>query len=46
MVCPDLLEFVRKEVERDASLAKNMRKAREERQEMDKKKNKKEKDDS
>ena len=27
MVCPDLLEYVRKEVERDASLAKNMRKA-------------------
>ena len=31
MVCPRLLEHVRIEVERDASLAKNLRKAREER---------------
>ena len=31
MVCPQLLEHVKIEVERDASLAKNLRKAREER---------------
>ena len=31
MVCPELLEYVRKEVEREASLVKNLRKAREER---------------
>ena len=30
MVCPDLLDHVRREVERDATLAKNLRKAREE----------------
>ena len=32
MVCPDLLDFVKGEVERDANLAKNLRKAREERE--------------
>ena len=32
MICPDLLDFVKSEVERDASLAKNLRKAREERE--------------
>ena len=32
MVCPELLEHVKSEVERDASLAKNLRKAREERE--------------
>ena len=32
MVCPDLLEHVKVEVERDAQLAKNLRKAREERE--------------
>ncbi|CAK0838131.1 unnamed protein product [Prorocentrum cordatum] len=32
MVCPDLLEFVRKVVEREAALAKNLRKAREEKE--------------
>ncbi|CAK0853099.1 unnamed protein product, partial [Prorocentrum cordatum] len=32
MVCPDWLEFVRKEVEREAALAKNLRKAREEKE--------------
>ena len=32
MVCPDLLEHVKAEVERDANLAKNLRKAREERE--------------
>ncbi|CAE7232165.1 unnamed protein product, partial [Symbiodinium sp. CCMP2592] len=32
MVCPELLEHVKAEVERDASLAKNLRKAREERE--------------
>jgi hypothetical protein len=31
MICPELLDFVRVDVERDASLAKNLRKAREER---------------
>ena len=33
MVCPDLLDHVRTEVERDAKLAKAMRTAREEREE-------------
>jgi len=37
MVCPDLLEYVRKEVERDANLSKNLRKAREEREALSKK---------
>ena len=32
MVCPQLLDHVKEEVERDASLAKNLRKAREERE--------------
>lgn len=32
MVCPSLLDFVKAEVERDANLAKNLRKAREERE--------------
>ena len=32
MVCPELLEHVKSEVERDAQLAKNLRKAREERE--------------
>ncbi|CAE6921808.1 unnamed protein product [Symbiodinium sp. CCMP2592] len=32
MVCPDLLDHVRAEVERDANLAKNLRKAKEERE--------------
>ena len=32
MVCPALLDWVRQEAERDASLAKNLRKAREERE--------------
>ena len=31
MICPDMLEHVRKEVEREASLAKNLVKARENR---------------
>ena len=39
MVCPDLMDFVKSEVERDASLAKNLRKAREER-ELNRKQNK------
>ena len=33
MVCPDLLSYVREEVERDAKLAKALRTAREEREE-------------
>lgn len=32
MVCPSLLDYVKSEVERDANLAKNLRKAREERE--------------
>ena len=32
MICPPLLDYVRGEVEREASLAKNLRKAREERE--------------
>ena len=32
MVCPELMDYVKSEVERDASLAKNLRKAREERE--------------
>ena len=32
MVCPDLLSFVKEETEKEASLAKNLRKAREERE--------------
>lgn len=32
MVCPDLLSHVKAEVEAEASLAKNLRKAREERE--------------
>ncbi|CAK0910921.1 unnamed protein product [Prorocentrum cordatum] len=32
MACPDLLEFVREEVEREAALAKNLRKVREEKE--------------
>ena len=32
MICPDLLEHVKAETEREASLAKNLRKAREERE--------------
>ena len=32
MICPDLLSHVKTEVERDAALAKNLRKAREERE--------------
>lgn len=32
MICPELMDFVKSEVERDASLAKNLRKAREERE--------------
>ena len=32
MVCPDLLEHIRKEVERGAAQAKNLRKAREEKE--------------
>ena len=33
MVCPELLSYVREEVERDAKLAKALRMAREEREE-------------
>ena len=32
MVCPELMDYVKPEVERDASLSKNLRKAREERE--------------
>lgn len=32
MICPQLLEHVKTETEREASLAKNLRKAREERE--------------
>lgn len=32
MICPQLLEHVKSETEREASLAKNLRKAREERE--------------
>lgn len=32
IVCPDLLGYVKVEVERDVNLAKNLRKAREERE--------------
>ena len=32
MVCPELMDYVKSEVERDASLSKNLRKAREERE--------------
>lgn len=32
MICPDLLDHVKSEVEKEASLAKNIRKAREERE--------------
>lgn len=32
MICPDLLDFVKAETEKEASLAKNLRKAREERE--------------
>ena len=38
MVCPELLTHVKSEVERDAALAKNLRKAREERELQRKKK--------
>ena len=38
LICPALLEHVRVEVEREASLAKNIRKAREEREALSKKK--------
>ena len=31
MICPKMLEYVREEVQRDSELAKNLRKAREER---------------
>ena len=31
MICPDLMDYVAKEVERDASILKQVRKAREER---------------
>eukprot|EP00973_Karenia_brevis_P059124 8231905-Karenia_brevis.AAC.1 len=34
MVCPDLLDFVSKEIERDASIMKQIRKAREEREQV------------
>jgi len=44
MICPLLLDYVRGEVEREASLAKNLRKAREER-EATRKDNKKGKND-
>ena len=44
MVCPELMDFVKAEVERDASLAKNLRKAREER-ELSRKQNKGKKND-
>lgn len=44
MVCPELMDFVKSEVERDASLAKNLRKAREER-ELNRKQNKGKKGD-
>ena len=37
MVCPKLLDHVKADVERDASLAKNLRKAREEREALKKK---------
>ena len=37
MVCPKLLEHVKQDVERDASLAKKLRKAREEREALRKK---------
>ncbi len=45
MICPELLDYVKGEVERDASLAKNMRKAREER-ELARKQGKKKGDDT
>lgn len=45
MICPELLDYVKGEVERDASLAKNMRKAREER-ELARKQGKKKGDDA
>ena len=32
MICPELLDYVRTEVEREAKLAKNLRVAREERE--------------
>eukprot|EP00438_Fugacium_kawagutii_P034490 Skav226404 [mRNA] locus=scaffold3989:204376:205527:- [translate_table: standard] len=32
MICPDLLDYVKQETEKEASLAKNLRKAREERE--------------
>lgn len=44
MVCPELMDFVKSEVERNASLAKNLRKAREER-ELTRKQNKGKKGD-
>ena len=46
MVCPDLLTHVKTEVERDATLAKNLRKAREERELLRKKKGGKGGDDA
>ena len=36
MICPELLDYVAKEVERDASIMKQVRKAREERAEANK----------
>lgn len=41
MICPSLLDYVKAEVERDANLAKNLRKAREERELTRKQQNKK-----
>ena len=43
MVCPELLSYVREEVERDAKLAKALRTAREEREDRRKKGHGKEK---
>lgn len=42
MICPDLLDHVKAETEKEASLAKNLRKAREERDAARKQKGKQE----
>ena len=44
MVCPELLDHVKSETEKEASLAKNLRKAREEREAARKQGGKKNKD--
>lgn len=45
MICPELLTYVKEETEREASLAKNLRKAREEREAARKHKGGKQKED-